>query len=265
MGIGIEETGHIWRQSDIVSHFDDLTESGGWYECPKDSQGKRLGPLVGYTKRDELGRQFVGEEYVNFANIEEDVDVVHNLALLLKKEIPDDLLKSCDIFCGIPEGGKTLAAMLALVCNKKFKYPEKKTTLPKKLEEREVSEFFFGRHKIEPEIKIIFVEDVTSSFSSVEKVLRQIRKNVDHFTTTAIVTFFNRSTEWDNFYYSKSEEICIPIINFIKRPIYQYRQDDPFVSDDVKKGNIVWDPKSSWERLLRYKPRCKYPLRGHLI
>lgn len=255
MGRGIEETGHIWRRGNIVSPFDVLREAGGWYECPKDSQGKRLGPLVGYAKRDELNRQLVGEEYVNFAKIEEDVDVVRDLALLLKKEILDDLLKSCDLFCGIPEGGKTLAAMLALVCNKKFKYPEKETTPPKKLGEREVSEFVFGRHKIKSERKIIFVEDVTSSFSSVEKVLRQIRKNVDHFTTTAIVTFFNRSMEWDNFYYSETEKICIPVINFIRRPIHQYCQDDPFVSDDVKKGNVIWNPKSSWEWLLSNKPR----------
>ena len=251
MGTGIEETGHIWRRGNIVSPFDVLRESGGWYECPKDSQGKRLGPLVGYAKRDELNRQLVGDEYVNFAKIEEDVDVVHDLALLLKNKIPKSLLSSFDIICGIPEGGKTLAAMLSFVCHKKFGYPEKKTTPPKKLGEREVSEFFFGRHKIKPERKIIFVEDVASSFSSVEKVLRQIRKNVDHFTTIAIVTFFNRSTEWDNFYYSESEKICIPVINLIRRPICQYQQDDPFVSDDVKKGNVVWDPKNNWGQLVR--------------
>lgn len=250
MGRGIEETGHIWRRGNIVSPFDVLQETGGWYECPKDSQGKRLGPLVGYAKRDELNRQLVGEKYVNFAMIEENVDVVRDLSLVLKNKIPDNLLSSCDIICGIPQGGITLAAMLALVCNKKFKYPDK-TTPPKKLGEREVSEFFFGRHKIQPGRKIIFVEDVTNSFSSVEKVLREIRKNVDYFTTTAIVTFFNRSTEWDNFYYSETEKICIPVINLIKRPISQYRQDDPFVSDDIKKGNVVWDPKNNWERLVR--------------
>ena len=84
MGTGIEETGHIWRRGNTVSPFDVLREAGGWYECPKDSQGKRFGHLVGYAKRDELNRQLVGEEYVNFAKIEEDVDVVHDLALLLK-------------------------------------------------------------------------------------------------------------------------------------------------------------------------------------
>lgn len=251
MGRGVEETGYIWRHGNFVSPFDVLREAGGWYECPKDSQGKRLGHLVGYAKRDELERQFVGEEYVNFAMIEEDVDVVLDLALLLKNKIPQTLLSSCDIICGIPEGGKTLATMLAHVCNKKFKYPEKKTIPPKKLGEREVSEFAFGRHKIKPERKIIFVEDVTSSFSSVEKVLRQIRKNVDYFTATAIVTFFNRSTKWDNFYYSETEKICIPVINLIRRPICQYRQDNPDVVDDIKKENVIWDPKSSWEQLVR--------------
>lgn len=250
MGIGLEETGHIWKRGNIISPFDLLKEVFGWYECPKNSQGVRLSPLVGYAKRDELGRQFVGEKYANFAKIEENIDIVIDLALLLKNKIPKTLLSSCDIFCGIPQGGNTLAAMLALVCYKKFKYPEKKTISPKNLWEREVSEFSFGRHKIDSERRVIFVEDVTSSFSSVEKVLKQIRMNVDHFTTTAIVTFFNRSENWDDFYYSKSEEKCIPIISLIRREIRQYRQDDPFVSDDVKKGNVVWDPKNNWGQLV---------------
>lgn len=39
----------------------------GYYECPKDTAGKRLGPLVGYAGRDNLGRQYVGDIYANFA------------------------------------------------------------------------------------------------------------------------------------------------------------------------------------------------------
>lgn len=249
MGRGIEETGHIWRRGNIVSPFDVLREAGGWYECPKDSRGKRLGPLVGYTKRDELERQFVGEEYVNFVEIEEDVDVIYDLALLLKKEIPDNFLKSCDIICGIPEGGKTLAAMLALVCNKKFKYPEKKTIPSKIPGEREVSTFVFGRHKIREDRKVILVEDVTNTFSSINKILEEI-KRTEGFVT-AVVTFFNRSTIWNDYYYSKPDERCIPVISLVRREIRQYSQDDRFVSDDVKKGNIVWDPKSSWGQLVR--------------
>lgn len=249
MGRGIEETGHIWRRGNIVSPFDVLMEEGGWYECPKDSQGKRLGPLVGYTKRDELGGQLVGEKYVNFAKIEKNIVVVHYLAMLLKNKIPKSLLSSCDIICGIPEGGKTLATMLAFVCYKNFKYPDKKMT-PSIMRpwERDESIFTFGRHKIRQGSRVILVEDVTNSFTSVQKVLEQIDKNKSF--VTAIVTFFNRSTEWNDSYYSKADGCCIPIISLIRRKIRQYSQDDPFVSDDVKKGNVVWDPKNNWRRLV---------------
>ena len=248
----IETTGHIWSGGNIVSPFDVLREAGGWYECHKDTQGIRSGPLVGYAERDKLERQFVGEKYANFAKIEENVEVVQDLALLLKNKIPDNLLKLCDIFCGIPEGGKTLAAILALICNKKFKYPEKKMILSYKLGERGVSAFSFGRHQIRSGQKVILVEDVTNTFSSIEKVLMQIKKNVDYFTIVAIITFFNRSIEWDNFYYSKSEQQCIPVFSLIRKIIQPYSQDDPFVIDDIKKGNVVWDPKNNWEQLIRY-------------
>ncbi|MEK9182060.1 MAG: hypothetical protein AAB781_00515 [Patescibacteria group bacterium] len=190
----------------------------------------------------------VGEEYVNFAKIEEDVDVVHDLALLLKNKIPKSLLSSCDIICGIPEGGKTLAAMLAFVCHKKFKYPDKKMMPSFRPQERGESAFIFERHKIRPGRHIILVEDATSTFSSVQKTLKQVNKNESF--VTAIATFFNRSTEWNDFYYSKPDDRCIPIISLIRREIRQYSQDDPVVLDDVKKWNVIWDPKNNWEKLV---------------
>ena len=248
MGKGMEETGHIWRRGNIVNPFDVLREAGGWYECPKDSQGKRLGPLVGYAKRDELTRQLVGEEYVNFAKIEEDVDVVHDLALLLKNKISKNLLSSCDIFCGIPEGGKTLAAMLAFVCYKKFKYPDKKIIPSKIPGERGETIFTFGRHNIRPGRHVILVEDVTNTFSSINKILEEIKRNEGF--VTAVVTFFNRSTVWNDYYYSKPDERCIPVVSLIRKEIRGYRQDDPFVSDDIKAGNIIWDPKNNWKQLV---------------
>ena len=246
-----EKLGCIPRRSivEIVSPFTILQNLGGWYECHKDPQGIRSSPLVGYTERDELDRQFVGEKYVNFAKMEENVGIVHDMASILKIKIPDDLLKYCDIFCGIPEGGKTLAAMLAFVCDKKFKYPNKIIS-PKRFGERGVSAFSFGRHKIMSHRKVILVEDVTNTFSSVEKVSEQINKTYGF--VTAIVTFFNRSEDWGNFYYSKADKRCIPVISLIHRKIPKYRQDDPFVIDDIKKGNVVWDPKNNWEQLIRY-------------
>jgi hypothetical protein len=66
------------RIAEIVNAFHDTRLTpldlarmcGGYYECPKSPDGKRLGPLVGYAGRDELGRQYVGDIYVNFAQVE---------------------------------------------------------------------------------------------------------------------------------------------------------------------------------------------------
>lgn len=236
---------------DLKYHLEDsfeiLKTVGGWYQCSKDSLG-RMSPLVGYTKRDQFGKQFVGEEYVNFAKIEENIDIVHHLALLLRTKISKDLLSSCDIICGIPEGGKILGAMLAFVCCKKFKYPDKKLIPSKIPGERDETIFTFGRHKIRPGEKVILVEDVTSSFTSVQKVIEEIDKKGGF--VTAIVTFFNRSMIWDDLYYSRPDERCEPIISLIRKRIPQYPQDNPFVLDDIKKGNVVWDPKNNWGQLV---------------
>ncbi len=53
---------------------------GGYYKCPKDPSGKRLGPLVGYAGRDAQGRQFVGDEYFNFAKAERHSPILGYLA-----------------------------------------------------------------------------------------------------------------------------------------------------------------------------------------
>lgn len=232
----------------LKDSFKTLKKSGGWYECQKDPQGNRLSPLVGYTKRDELGRQLVGEKYVNFAKVEEDPGRLHYLASMLRNKIPGNLLDSCDIICGIPEGGKILAAMLALVCNTKFKYPDKKIIPSKIPGERDESIFTFGRHKIRPARKIILVDDVTNNFSSANKILEEI-KRTEGFVV-AIATFFNRSTVWNDYYFSKPDERCIPVVSLIRKEIRQYRQDDPFVSEDVKKGNVIFDPKNNWRQLV---------------
>ena len=53
--------------SPSTQYLEVLSSVRGYYKCPKDRSGKRLGPLVAYAGRDENNKQYVGDEYVNFA------------------------------------------------------------------------------------------------------------------------------------------------------------------------------------------------------
>src|SRR5438105_1748153 len=90
-----------------------LRRCGGYYECPKDVNGQRLGPLVGYAGPDQKGRQYVGDVYVNFAKAERHLPVLRYLAETLAIRVGDRTraakLQRATGFCAAPEGGKALA------------------------------------------------------------------------------------------------------------------------------------------------------------
>ncbi|MEK7139272.1 MAG: hypothetical protein AAB817_01075, partial [Patescibacteria group bacterium] len=93
--------------------FELLRSAGGYYECPKDRRGKRLGPLVAYTAKalDEHGRRFVGDHFVNCAAIERRCPM--ELADLLERWCRQHLLRLINVpspedglvWCGVPRGG----------------------------------------------------------------------------------------------------------------------------------------------------------------
>lgn len=58
-----------------------LKALGGYYLCPKDKEGNRKGPLVGYAgtyPTDQGTKQYVGDIYANFALAEEHPMVMHH-------------------------------------------------------------------------------------------------------------------------------------------------------------------------------------------
>jgi hypothetical protein len=64
-----------------------LREFGGYYECPKDKEGKRLGPLVGYAAEYEPGKHWVGDIYLNAASVERCPEMLNDFACELAEEI----------------------------------------------------------------------------------------------------------------------------------------------------------------------------------
>ena len=93
----------------ILSHY------GGYYECPKDSSGKRLGPLVGYAGKYD-GKQYVGDVYVNYAIAEHFPFVNQAFASRLRQRLAENnVWHECDCICGAPMGGLSLAQSLVFL------------------------------------------------------------------------------------------------------------------------------------------------------
>lgn len=221
-----------------------LEKCGGYYECPKDAAGKRIGPLVGYAGKYDDEHQWVGDVYANFAKAERHGPVLHSIAERLiteisafKKFAPDHITG----FCGAPEGGKALANTLATWNRKQYIFPEKRVTAMKTERARQKDELYFDRHEPESGEYWWIVEDVCNNFSTTAEMIELIR----HFgaSVAGIVCFLNRSLEVENHY------LDLPVISLVRKPISQYKQDDPLVAEDVRAGNVVWKPKIEWSRL----------------
>lgn len=225
---------------------DILKKSGGLYECPKDLLGKRIGPLVGLTGRDEKGRQFVAEKYINFSRI--GANDLRKIALMLKKGLGHHNL-NINIICPVPEGGKKLASIISSILFKFFLNVEKRLDKSKKEGEREDSSFVLGEGLVSGD-NVLIVEDVVNSFASVNKIAKLILERGG--IVAGIVAFLNRSEHVDC-KYSISSTNSVPVISLWREIIPKYKQDDPYVSDDVKKGNVVWNPKKHWDKLVPEK------------
>ena len=221
-----------------------LHRCGGYYECPKDSKGMRLGPLVGYAGRDGQGRQKVGEVYANFAKAERHGTVLSQVALGLKDKLPEYGAG----FCGAPEGGKALAVTLASLTFRQYIFPEKEILELKTDTSREKSRLVFARHEPFSGEKWWITEDVCNNFSTTREMVDLIESK--GATVLRVVCFLNRSLTVDTTY-SAREGLELPVIALVRKPIDEWEQDDPAVIQDVQEKNVVWKPKNEWDRLMK--------------
>ncbi|QQR50688.1 hypothetical protein IPF86_02085 [Candidatus Nomurabacteria bacterium] len=223
----------------------------GFYECPKDQGGKRLGPLVTYAGKyplpDQTEKAYVGDIYINFAKAEEHPTLVHYFATQLKREISPALLEKITVFIGPQMGGIALALMLALVCTKRYACAEKKVKKARSEKEREETNLAFARHSIRKGDVTVIVEDVLNNFSTTEKTITEIEKNGG--TVVAIVGAFNRSPSVKTEF--KHGEQTIPVYSLWQKPFVEYVQEDPAVYADIKDGNIVTQTKDEWPILMQ--------------
>ena len=230
--------------------LDLMREVGGYYECPKDAHGRRLGPLVGYAGRDHAGRQFVGDVYVNFAQAERRPALLatfsRQLTNAMRQRKLDKLLRSANGFCGAPEGGKAFAYQLALDHAKQYIYPEKKITAIASPTSRETSELVFSRHEPGNGETWFIVEDVCNNFSTTSMLVALIESF--GAKVGAVLCFLNRSSVVQEDY-APREDLVLPVVAVVQKPFKQFAQDDPFVAEDLARGNVIWSPKRDWHRL----------------
>ena len=232
------------------SALDLLRGAGAFYECPKGPEGRRLGPLVGYAGRDDTGRQYVGDVYVNFAQAERHPTLLaafsRQLTQALSERKLEKLLKSAQGFCGAPEGGKAFAYQLAADNAKQYIYPEKKITALASATSREMSELVFSRHEPEKGQNWFIVEDVCNNFSTTSSLVALIESF--GAKVLGVLCFLNRSPVVETDYVPRPG-LVLPVVAVVRKPFKQYAQDDAFVSQDVSRGNVVWSPKRNWGRL----------------
>ena len=239
-------------------HLETLGNCGGYYECPKDSDGKRLGPLVGYAGTYDCpgGKplQFVGDVYANFAKAETHANVLKFFANCLSQRLYAriGLENDVDVFCGAPIGGYSLCDALGLYNNIDMIKMEKKVTVLKTATSREESELVFSRHDVSSGDRCVIVEDVCNNLSTMGKAVRLIHSR--GAIVVAILCFLNRSPNVDDVYTLLLDDdslLQIPVVSLVRKVINEYKQNDPAVSLDIARGNVVWKPKDEWGRLMK--------------
>ena len=229
---------------------------GGYYECPKDDSGRRLGPLVGYAGKDGQGRQFVGEVYANFGEMEQWPLLLRYFGrALMAYTRKSAILNPLDCLCGAPLGGMAFGTVMTEILGCRYVFPEKVVTAVATTAGREESELKFARHKIVPGESIGIVDDVVNNFSTTEKLIRLIMDA--GASVGALICLLNRSLTIDSVYHSQVADCDIPVISVVRKPIYQWQQDDPEVAVDVSNGNVVWKPKTEWDRLMEVMEQAK--------
>ncbi len=234
----------------VPTALDVLKKCEGYYKSPQDADGKFTGPLVAYAgtyipdgSTDGSTKNFVGYEYFNVSQAEQDPDARLYLSFLIKQELDNSNSLNPDVVIGAPMGGVLLAGDISRDLECRGIFAEKKVTsvAQPSAGQKEKSELVIERHIIYPGDKVMIVEDVCNNFSTTEKLRALIESCGGQLT--GILCAFNRSgkTDWQG----------IPVISAQEIPTQQFKQEDPQVAELVAAGKVIWKPKNEWDKLLQ--------------
>ncbi len=223
---------------------------GGVYVCPRDETTRQhLGPLVGYAgkyKDAGIEKAFVGDDYYNFAWVEQHPHALDFFAKTLAKKLKKSTIK-ITVVLGAPVGGMLLASALARRLDCRSIFAEKKIITLETETQREESILVLDRHQLESDDLILIVEDVCNNFSTIRKLWDLCRAPV-----VGIACALNRSydTCWTALSSSFGAPLLqLPVFSVLHFPLAQYTQEDPRVSSHVLEGNVIWKPKNQWAHL----------------
>lgn len=224
-----------------------LCHSPGYYETPLDTEGKPLGPLVGYSGRYEdetTGRelQYVGFRYFNLAQLEQYPPWTEFFAHYLAIAAFSGYLWPLDYVVGVPEGGLIIgnitARHLVLV---RYAGLQKRVVALTTGTSKERTELALGRHDIESGARVVLCEDVVNNFSTTDKAIEVVQ--AAGAQVVGIVCVLNRS--------DRTEYKGLSVVSLIHLPTPQFRQDDPRVAPYLENPGVVWDVKSNWPLLMQ--------------
>jgi len=220
--------------------------SGGFYQCPKDGNGNRLGPMVGYNGtyegKDGKPKHYIGDAYFNFATVEELPHIMEafaeTLATKIEKEIghPDWVLAA-------PLGGMPLTQCVARMLDCRYLYAEKKVLEAGAGGQRERSELFFGRHPPASGTWGVGMEDTFNNFATTGELMDLITSY--GASLRAMAGALNRSQRAE----FEGKLGVVPVISVLHIPTPQYRQDDPSITEE-EVSRVVWKPKAGWGQLM---------------
>ncbi len=230
-----------------------LPGNQGYYDCPKDDTGRRIGNLVGYAGEYETAegsgeyKHYVGERYWNFPRGAERNPLVMSAFVQTVVNQLRGMDEDIDCAFGLPQGGLIPAFEIARLYGCNYSCADKEVLELKTATSREKSRLTLGRHTVEKDWRSSLVEDLGNNFSTTDKAIRLVEEHGG--IVTVIICMINRSPEgltiWNH------EGRPIPIVQAVLIPTPEYRQDDPYVAADVEAGNVVWKPKNNWDDLLQ--------------
>lgn len=226
----------MYAEEDLISL---LKKRGAYYSCPKDSDGKPLGPLVGYTAKyldattgEELN--YVGFEYWNFSKADPDPRLLSMFASVI---CPRILELNVDLVVGAPWAGIKFSQEVARLLPARHIFAEKQG-----------SELVLGRYEgeINRGDRVLIGEELVNNASTTNQLINLIEW--EGAKVVGISCAINRSSPFiDSFL--KSDGTKIPIYAAVEKSTPQYKQDHPLVAEAIKAGNWVPKPKYDWPRL----------------
>lgn len=214
------------------------------YDCPVDSDGKPLGPLVGYAGsyvREGHTEHYVGFRYYDLSQVLQWPYHKKELSFRMFGMLTDLRIKP-DTILGLPMAALTFSDRVAEYFGCRSVYAEKKTISKGKDGARDEERLVLRRYDIAAGEKVLIGEELLNSASSVRKAIDLIRSGGGE--VIGIMCIVNRS--WDPHLTSVGG---IPIYSLLDMETPKYRQDHPLVREAVQQGKVVWQPKAERSKL----------------